>query len=56
MSAPPELSLQPGHGAAVGTTEDWTLSLDGKKLIDQEWLKRPDGHELRYKIVFDRQP
>jgi len=37
-------------------TEDWTLSPDGKKLIDQEWFKRADGQELRYKIVFDKQP
>jgi len=37
-------------------TEDWTLSPDKKKLIDQEWLKQPNGRELRYKVVFDRQP
>jgi len=37
-------------------TEDWTLSPDGKKLIDHEWVKRADGQELSYKAVFDRQP
>ena len=46
----------PGTERQSERTEDWTLSPDGKKLIDQEWLKRPDGQELRYKVVFDRQP
>jgi hypothetical protein len=46
----------PGTERQSERTEDWTLSADGRKLIDQEWTKRPDGQELRYKIVFDRQP
>jgi hypothetical protein len=46
----------PGTERQSERTEDWTLSPDGKKLIDQEWAKRADGQELRYKVVFDRQP
>ena len=46
----------PGTERQSERTEDWTLSPDGKKLIDQEWLKRADGQELRYKVVFDKQP
>ena len=46
----------PGTERQSERTEDWTLSPDGKKLIDQEWVKRPDGQELRYKVVFDREP
>jgi hypothetical protein len=46
----------PGTARQSERTEDWTLSPDGKKLIDQEWFKRPDGQEQRYKVVFDRQP
>ena len=46
----------PGTARQSERTEDWTLSPDGKKLIDQEWVKRADGQELRYKVVFDRQP
>src|SRR5262245_55378095 len=46
----------PGTERESARTEDWTLSPDGKKLIDQEWGRRPDGQELRSKIVFDRQP
>ena len=46
----------PGTDRQSERTEDWTLSPDGKKLIDQEWVKRADGRELRYKVVFDRQP
>ena len=45
----------PGTERQSERTEDWTLSADGKKLIDQEWSRRPDGRELRYTIVFDRQ-
>jgi hypothetical protein len=45
----------PGTERESERTEDWTLSPDGKKLIDQEWLRQPNGKELRYKIVFDRQ-
>jgi hypothetical protein len=45
----------PGTDRESERTEDWTLSTDGKKLIDQEWFKRPDGKELRYKVVFDKQ-
>ena len=46
----------PGTERQSERTEDWTLSPDGKKLIDQEWGKPPDGQELRYRVVFDRQP
>jgi hypothetical protein len=46
----------PGTERESQRTEDWTLSRDGKKLIDREWVKRPDGSELRYTVVFDRQP
>ena len=46
----------PGTERQSERTEDWTLSPDGKKLIDHEWVKRSDGRELRYKVVFDRQP
>ena len=46
----------PGTERESERTEDWTLSADGKKLIDQEWNRRPDGQELRYKVVFDKQP
>ena len=46
----------PGTERQSERTEDWTLSPDGKKLIDQEWFKRPDGQELRYKVTFDKQP
>jgi hypothetical protein len=46
----------PGTERQSERTEDWTLSPDAKKLIDQEWVRRPDGQELRYKVVFDRQP
>jgi len=46
----------PGTERQSERTEEWTLSVDGRKLFDQEWVKRPDGHELRYKVVFDKQP
>jgi len=46
----------PGTERESERTEDWTLSPDGKKLIDHEWVKRPDGRELRYTVVFDKQP
>jgi hypothetical protein len=46
----------PGTERESVRTEDWTLSPDGKKLIDQEWVRRADGKELRYKVVFDRLP
>jgi hypothetical protein len=46
----------PGTERQSERTEDWTLSPDGKKLIDQEWGRRADGQELRFKVVFDRQP
>jgi len=46
----------PGTERQSERTEDWTLAADGKKLIDQEWVRRPDGRELRYKVVFDKQP
>jgi hypothetical protein len=46
----------PGTERQSERSEDWSLSTDGTKLLDQEWVKRPDGQELRYKIVFDRQP
>jgi hypothetical protein len=46
----------PGTERESQRTEDWMLAANGKKLIDQEWVKRPDGQELRYKVVFDRQP
>jgi len=46
----------PGTERQSERTEDWTLSPDRKKLIDQEWVKRADGQEMRYKVVFDRQP
>src|SRR4029450_426443 len=46
----------PGTARQSERTEEWTLSPDWTKLIDQEWTKRPDGQEFRYKLVFDRQP
>ena len=46
----------PGTERESTRTEDWTLSPDGKTLIDQEWARRPDGTELRYKVVFNKQP
>jgi hypothetical protein len=46
----------PGTERESERTEDWTMSSDGKKLTDREWVRRPDGRELRYTIVFDRQP
>ena len=46
----------PGTDREAQRTEDWALSPDGKKLIDQEWARQPDGQELRYKVVFDKQP
>lgn len=46
----------PGTERESARTEDWTLSADGKRLIDQEWVRRADGQELRYKVVFDKQP
>ena len=46
----------PGTERQSERTEDWTLSADGKQLIDQEWGKRADGQEVRTRIVFDRQP
>ena len=46
----------PGTERQSEKTEDWMLSPDGKTLVDQEWVKRPDGQELRYKVVFDKQP
>jgi len=46
----------PGTERQSERTEDWTLSHDVKKLIDQEWVKRANGQDLRYKVVFDRQP
>ena len=46
----------PGTERQSERTEDWRLSPDGKTLIDQEWGKRSDGQELRYKLVFDKQP
>ena len=46
----------PGTPRQSERTEDWTLSADGKKLIDQEWGKRADGQEVRSRIVFDKQP
>jgi hypothetical protein len=47
-------SYNPGTERQSERTEDWTLSADGKKLIDQEWLKRPDWQEVRHKVVFDK--
>jgi hypothetical protein len=46
----------PGTERQAERTEDWTLSSDGKKLIDQEWGRRADGQERRSRIVFDKQP
>ena len=46
----------PGTERESERTETWTLSSNGNKLIDQEWTKRPDGQELRNKVVFDKQP
>ena len=46
----------PGTERQSERTEDWTLSSDGKRLFDQEWGKRADGQEQRYKLVFDKQP
>jgi len=45
----------PGTDRQSERTEDWTLSADGKKLVDQEVRTQADGKELRYKIVFDKQ-
>ena len=49
-------TYNPGTERESARTEDWRLSPDGKKLIDQERVRRTDGKELRYKVVFDRQP
>jgi len=46
----------PGTERESERTEEWTLSPDGNKLIDQEWVRQADGRELRYKIVLNRQP
>jgi len=46
----------PGTERESERTEEWMLSPDGKKLIDQKWGRQADVRELRYKIVFDRQP
>ena len=46
----------PGTARQSERTEDWTLSLDGKKLIDREWFKGADGQERRSTVVFDKQP
>lgn len=46
----------PGTERQSERTEDWTLSPDGKKLIDREWGRRADGQEVRYTVVFDRRP
>ena len=46
----------PGTERQSQRTEDWVLSIDGKRLIDQEWGKRSDGQEQRFKLVFDKQP
>jgi hypothetical protein len=46
----------PGTERESSRTEDWTLSADRNTLIDQEWLRQADGRELRYRVVFDRQP
>jgi hypothetical protein len=45
----------PGTDRQSERTEDWTLSADGKKIVDQEERTQPDGKVLRYKIVFDKQ-
>ena len=45
----------PGTARQSERTEDWTLSPDGKTLLDQEWSKQPDGQEVRYKLIFDKQ-
>jgi hypothetical protein len=37
-------------------TEDWTLSADGKKLIDREWGRQVGGREVRSNLVFDKLP
>jgi len=46
----------PGTQRQSERSEEWTLSPDRNKLFDQEWVRRPDGQELRYRVVFDRQP
>jgi hypothetical protein len=46
----------PGTERQSERTEDWALSPDGQKLLDQEWGKRTDGQELRSKLVFDSSP
>src|SRR3954470_8948363 len=46
----------PGTERQSERTEDWTLSPDGQKLLDQEWGKRADGQEVRFRIVFDKEP
>ena len=46
----------PGTARQSERTEEWVLSTDGKRLIDQEWGKRSDGQELRSTLVFDKQP
>jgi hypothetical protein len=45
----------PGTERQSERTEDWTLLPDGKKLLDQEWIKQADWQERQYKVVFDRQ-
>jgi hypothetical protein len=46
----------PGTDRESARTEDWTLSADGKKLIDREWGRQVGGREVRSSLVFDRQP
>lgn len=45
----------PGTDRESRRSEDWTLSADGKKLIDREWGQLVDGREVRSTLVFDRQ-
>lgn len=45
----------PGTERESSRSEDWTLSADGKKLIDREWGRQVDGREVRSTLVFDRQ-
>lgn len=44
----------PGSDRESSQTEEWTLSSDGRRLIDQYVAHRHDGGEVRIKRVFDK--
>ena len=45
----------PGTDREASQVEKWTLSADGKKVVDQLVFHRPDGKEVPIKRVFDKQ-